>query len=106
MGARIRGSARYTSSNAAVDGSKENRIGVPAIACGYVRISNDAFAGFNVMAIVVELPATLVVGNAQKFGMWATTFAESGSLTNDLAIEALTVPAGDEAMDHLRRASR
>jgi hypothetical protein len=34
----------------------------------------DAFAGFNVMSIVVQFPIHLVAGNAEKFGAWGVTY--------------------------------
>jgi len=34
----------------------------------------NAFAGFNVNSIVIEVPLSLVVGSAQQFGVWAVTY--------------------------------
>lgn len=35
---------------------------------------SDAFAGFNVNAIVVQFPINLVTGGAQQFGAWGVTY--------------------------------
>ncbi len=58
---------------------------------------NNAFAGFNVNAIVVELPISLVVGSAQQFGLWAVTYLQNGSLDKLTQIDRMGNPAVNTA---------
>jgi hypothetical protein len=58
---------------------------------------NDAFAGFNVNAIVVEVPISLIVGSAQQFGFWAVTYSQSGSPANLTQIDRMGNPAVNTA---------
>lgn len=58
---------------------------------------NNAFAGYNVNAIVIELPISLVVGNAQQFGFWGVTYDQSGSPANLTQIDRMGNPAVNTA---------
>ncbi|MBV9828723.1 MAG: DUF4331 family protein [Alphaproteobacteria bacterium] len=59
---------------------------------------NNAFAGFNVNAIVIELPTAMVVGSAQKFGMWGTTFTAGSSRAQLTQIDRMGNPAINTAL--------
>jgi len=59
---------------------------------------NDSFAGVNVMAIVVEMPLSMVVGNAQKFGFWGATFLQEDSPTQLTQIDRMGNPAINTAL--------
>jgi hypothetical protein len=41
----------------------------------------DAFAGFNVNAIVVQFPLEMVAGHAEKFGAWGVTYTSPQPLS-------------------------
>ena len=58
---------------------------------------NNAFAGFNINAIVIELPISLVVGSAQQFGLSGSTNLKNGSPANLTQVDRMGNPAVNTA---------
>ena len=59
----------------------------------------NAFAGFNVNSIVIEVPLSLVVGSAQQFGVWAVTYdVLNGSPTQLQQVDRMGNPAISTAL--------